>query len=166
MRPGRLGRYYATRFKRLRGNPRYVAGGVAVGVFAALTPTVPFNTLLVIILAFLTRTSLVAAFLTSVIVSNPLTLAPIYSISFALGLLVTPYDLHWNAVAPSLAAICSGGDFAASAHDLWQVGWQAILVLQVGGLLFALPFTALSYFAAWRFFTHLRRKRLEKHVLH
>jgi uncharacterized protein (DUF2062 family) len=43
------------RLRSLQGDPHYVAVGMAVGVFVAFTPTVPFHTLLTIALAFVLR---------------------------------------------------------------------------------------------------------------
>ena len=165
MKFDRLIRYYKLRFSRLKGDPRFVAGGIAIGVFVGLTPTVPFNTVLAIGLTLLTRTSLVAAFLASWAVGNPLTLLPIYYISYVLGDVVTPYDLHWADVKHSFHNILHGGDFQQSLADLSAVGWDALIVLQVGGLVFALPFSILAYYLSLKFFIRIRQKRQEKHIL-
>ena len=54
-------RQLITRFKKLHGNPHYVAMGMAAGVFVSLTPTFPFHTFIAIALAFVLRGSKRAA---------------------------------------------------------------------------------------------------------
>ena len=69
----RINKYYYLKFMRLRGDPKVLAGGVAIGVFVGLTPTIPLHTLLVIAFTIITRTSTIAGIISSVAVCNPLT---------------------------------------------------------------------------------------------
>jgi uncharacterized protein (DUF2062 family) len=71
--PGRTAKYYYLRFLRLRGKPGELARGVAIGIFVGITPTIPFHTILALILAMILRGSKIAALLATVLVSNPLT---------------------------------------------------------------------------------------------
>ena len=79
--PRRASRYYYLKFIRLRGNPGVLARGVAVGTFVGITPTIPFHTVLALFLAFILRGSKIAALLTSVLISNPLTFLLQYYLS-------------------------------------------------------------------------------------
>jgi hypothetical protein len=63
---------------------RSVAGGLAVGVFIALTPTVGVHFVLTVVIAFLLRVNIPAALLASLIL-NPLVLVPIYAGEHELG---------------------------------------------------------------------------------
>ena len=63
--------------KELHGDPHYVAMGMAIGIFVACTPTIPFHTVIAIFLAFLFRGSKVAAAI-GVWFSNPLTMPLLY----------------------------------------------------------------------------------------
>ncbi len=64
-----------------------MARGVAVGLFVALTPTVGFQTLLMLVFCVLLRGNFIAAFAVSWI-SNPLTLTPLYLGYYVVGELV------------------------------------------------------------------------------
>ncbi|MEJ2430554.1 MAG: DUF2062 domain-containing protein, partial [Deltaproteobacteria bacterium] len=58
-------RYYWQEFcrqlKELRGKPHEISLGMAIGVFIAVTPTIPFHTVLAVSLAALLRGSKLAA---------------------------------------------------------------------------------------------------------
>lgn len=83
-------RYWRQEFVRqlkvLRGKPHRISLGLAIGVFVAATPTIPFHTVLAVGLAVLLRGSKLAAAL-GVWVSNPLTIPFLYYGSYRLGLL-------------------------------------------------------------------------------
>ena len=51
------------RIRQMNGDPHYVALGMAIGVFVAVTPTIPFHTVLAIGLSILLRGSKAAAIL-------------------------------------------------------------------------------------------------------
>ncbi|MDR3089612.1 MAG: DUF2062 domain-containing protein [Desulfobulbaceae bacterium] len=159
----RFTRYYKLRFTRLKGDPRYIAGGIAIGVIFGLTPMSP--TPVAIALALVTKSSPVAAVLTSWALGNPLTTLPIYYISFLLGNWIIPNKLSWLDIQRSLDTIMHGDDWSQSLHVVMNMSWETMVVLFVGSLVFALPCAALAYVAAIKFFTRLRRKRADKHIL-
>lgn len=112
----------------LRLERGFVARGVAVGLFVGLTPTVGFQTVLMLGFCALLRGNFLAAFAVSWI-SNPLTLTPLYLAYYLLGEqifepLLGPLSLFTgsNAVA-LLEAVCFG----------------------LGSLLIALPAAAAGY---------------------
>jgi uncharacterized protein len=61
-----------------------IAGGVALGLFVAFTPTIPLQILLCVAGALLLRVNLPAAFVLSWVV-NPLTALPVFYLEHALG---------------------------------------------------------------------------------
>jgi hypothetical protein len=54
-------KHWMNRTKALNGEPRYAAMGMAVGIFVSATPTIPFQTLIAVALAFIMRGSKAAA---------------------------------------------------------------------------------------------------------
>ncbi|NPU82862.1 MAG: DUF2062 domain-containing protein [Syntrophaceae bacterium] len=132
------------RFVSLRGDPRRIAIGVAIGVFIGTTPTIPFHTTLVLAASALFRQHLSAAYLGSWFISNPLTIPVLYVTQYETGRILLGME-RCTLVLPdySLAAFAS-------------LGWQILLPLQVGGLLFAPAFAVPAYLvtrrllAAWR----------------
>ena len=77
-------RYHWLKFMRLQEDPKRIAGGLALGVFIGITPTIPFHTVIALSLAALLGVSPVTAFI-GIQVGNPLTVVPIYLTSYKVG---------------------------------------------------------------------------------
>lgn len=152
-------RYNLIRIKRLSGNPRALAGGIAIGVLIGLTPTIPLHTPLILTLALFTRTSVVAGIIVSWLVCNPLTFFPIYYISVVLGNHLTPYEINYQRIQLLLNHLTDGSGFQASLGVLSALGFESLIVLLVGGFVFSLPFSFLSYYLAVPFFTKRQEKK-------
>ncbi len=75
---------FIRQLRELRGKPHEISLGMAIGVFIAITPTIPFHTVLAVFLAALLRGSKLAAAL-GVWLSNPLTIPLFYYGSYQLG---------------------------------------------------------------------------------
>lgn len=165
MKPDRLRKYYVLRFKRLKGDPRALAGGFAIGVFIGLTPTMPFHTIVILLATFATRTSAIAGILSSWLVCNPLTYIPIYYFSLVIGNAATPYHLNWEKIRTVLDILLSSESFTHSLDTVTGLGLEAAAVMITGGCLLALPFTLASYYLSLKFFIAMRKKRIQKHLL-
>jgi uncharacterized protein len=142
----RVLRYHWLRFRRLQEDPRKIAGGMALGVFVGITPTIPFHTVAVLSLAALFRVSPVTAFI-GIQIGNPLTVPAIYLASYKVGqfLLYGGQPL----VFPETFS-----------YQAWiAVLWQGGVALQVGGLILALPPAFAAYFLTlWTVQRYHRRK--------
>jgi len=62
---------WRNRVKKFQGDPHFVAMGMAIGVFVAATPSMPFQTAIAVALAFILRSSKAAAAI-AVWLSNPI----------------------------------------------------------------------------------------------
>ncbi len=165
MKLWRIIKYYFLKFKRLQGSPHALAGGTAIGVFVGLTPTMPLHTILIIFLSLLTRTSTLAGIIISWIVCNPLTYLAIYYFSAVVGNHLTPYELNLMNVQIALEQAMAGDGIQNSLTILAQSGYEALVVMGVGGFCLALPFALVSYYLALIFFVQIQKKRIKKHVL-
>ncbi len=152
-------RYNLIRIQRLRGTPRAIAGGIAIGVLIGLSPTLPLHTPLIIALALLTRTSVLAGVIVSWLVCNPLTFFPIYYASVRIGNYLTPYHISFEKIQLLIDKLTHGGGFGESLDIIMALGTETIIVLLVGGFVFALPFSFLSYYLAVPFFRKRQKKR-------
>ncbi len=165
MNPKRTLRYYYLKFTRLQGNPQALASGTAIGIFLGLTPISPFRTVFILLVTFLTRTSTIAALAAAFLVCNPLTYVPQYYISLVLGNLLTPYDVNWERIKGVLNFLLSKPGFGESLDALAGLGYEAIIVILVGGVVMALPFTIAGYFLSLRLFISIRDKKNKQHIL-
>jgi uncharacterized protein len=140
------------RILRLKGQPEEVAGGVAIGVFVGMTPTVPLHTVLAVLIAYLFRKSKLAAAM-GVWVSNPLFLPFVYFLDYKLGRVITRTN------PPSFAV----SDF--SIHKMIELGWGISFPLIVGGFVLGLICAIPSYYITKRMvilYREKRRKRFDK----
>lgn len=160
----RFFRYYQLRFKRLRGHPDIIARGIGVGLFVGITPTIPFHTAFVLTLCFPLRASKIAAFFSSWIISNPVTIFIQYYMCWWVGSLFFPGLLSWEKVQGVLSVLAQGdgyNGFKDSMLAISVLGFDAITVMLTGGLLLALPIALTGYWYSHKFFTILRNKRVK-----
>ncbi|MEM8721790.1 MAG: DUF2062 domain-containing protein [Cyanobacteria bacterium P01_G01_bin.39] len=80
-------RFIYLKLLRLRGKPKFVAKGLAVGIFAGCFPFFGIQSLIGIFLATVCRGSKVAA-LAATWISNPLTYVPLYVFNYKIGKLL------------------------------------------------------------------------------
>ncbi len=159
MKFNRLSRYYYLRFTRLKGDPQSLAMGTAIGVLIGISPTIPLHTVLILAVTMVTRTSAIAAIISSWVVCNPLTYIPIYYFSMVVGNYVTPYELSWQKVKAVIETLTSNQGFSESMNAVIGLGVEALVVLILGGIVLALPFTIASYYFSLRLFINIRQKR-------
>lgn len=165
IKPRRAARYYYLKFIRLRGHPQVLARGVAIGTFIGITPTIPFHTILTILLAIILRGSKIAALLSTVIVSNPITIVPQYYLSWQIGNWLTTKKHSWEEVSHLIESLTDGVNYNETFTALGEIGLDSFIILLGGGIVLALPFTVVFYLFSIRFFQSIQKKRLEKKVL-
>ena len=139
-------KYHWLQLRRLQGDPKKLALGMALGVFIGITPTIPFHTILILSLAPLLGASVVAAYL-GIWVSNPVTWVPQYYLAYEVG-------RHLLFRGESLS-IPEHADLPAFLDLLWRGG----LALQVGGLIIALPPAIAAYFTTLWAVKRYRQRR-------
>lgn len=155
----RVLRYYKLRFLRLKGDPKHLARGAALGIFIGITPTIPLHTIAILIAAPLFRANLIAAFLTSVAFCNPLTYFPQYYLSWLIGNALTPYNLTWARIKGVLDIVLSGSGIQDKLIALSELGVDTVIVLCLGGTILAIPFTVAGYILTFKLFKKLQHKR-------
>jgi len=165
MKPHRTAKYYYLKFLRLQGDPHSLAMGVAIGLFVGITPTIPLHSALIIILAWPLRGNILAALVAATAVSNPVTWLPQYYFSWRLGNWLLPGHLSWDRIQSLLGLFASRASFKQSLVLLGQMGLEAAVVMLLGGILLAIPFTCAGYILTFKFFRAIRKKRMEKHIL-
>jgi uncharacterized protein (DUF2062 family) len=107
----------------------------------------------------------VTGIIISWIVCNPLTYLPIYYLAALIGNHLTPYELNLGNVQNALEQVMAEGGFQDSLTILLDLGYEALVVMGVGGLVLALPFAIISYYPALYFFLQIQKKRINKRVL-
>lgn len=139
------------KFKSIQGDPHYVAMGMAVGVFVAVTPTIPFHTTIALLMAFTFKASKPAAVI-GVWFSNPLTIPPIYYGSYKLGMLMLGRN---DGLDPSVLSL----------QELFKHGMDVTIAMIIGGAILGIGPAIASYFVTRHFFRKLRARRAAKKKL-
>ena len=110
----------------MRSSPRAIAGGLGLGTFIAFTPTVGVQLILAFVIATFFNMNRPAAMI-PVWITNPVTIAPIYTFNYWLGTKI------WD--GPPLSEV-SGlfiGIGRTMAHlEFWDIKEQLFAVLQMG----------------------------------
>jgi uncharacterized protein len=139
-------RYFYERLISLQGQPAQIAAGLAIGVFVGVTPTIPFHTVIIILVGLLFRQNITAAYLGSWIISNPLTIPLFYISQYELGrFLLGMEHCRFEFTDYSMSAIAA-------------MGWQILLPLLTGGILMAPFFAVPAYFITRRLVTSIRAR--------
>ena len=141
---------FIERAKKLQGDPHYIAVGMAIGVFVAITPTIPFHTAIALVLAFMLRGSKPAAVI-AVWVSNPVTIPIFYLGSYKVGNFILGNSIPFDPKYESLS-------------ELAKLGMDATIAMMVGGVILGIVPGIAAYFITRKTFTTLRARRAEKHL--
>jgi uncharacterized protein (DUF2062 family) len=136
------------RIRDLQGDPQYVATGMAIGVFVAVTPTIPFHTVIALALAFIFKGSKAAAVIGAWF-SNPLTIPVLYYGSYKLGTLLLrgpiPYDIQFESIS-----------------ELFDLGLNVTLAMLAGGALLGIIPAVAAYFITFRVVIILRERAQQR----
>ncbi len=141
-------RSFIKRAKTLRGDPHYVAMGMAIGVFVSITPTIPFHTVIAVALAFVLKGSKPAAII-GVWFSNPITIPFFYLGCYRVGMFILDKPILFN---PKLMTI----------QELLKMGWDVTVAMILGGVILGIIPGIAAYFITRNIFTKIRmRKKID-----
>ena len=127
------------RFIRIRGEPREVALGFALGIFVGMTPTIGVQTPIAIFLAALFKWGKLSAAI-GVWISNPLTAPIIYSVTYITGAKLLSLDPVFNMpLSPTWSTL----------KAMLQKAPQALGAMTVGGAIIGIPIAIISYYLSY-----------------
>jgi uncharacterized protein (DUF2062 family) len=132
---------WLNRVKNFSGDPHFVALGMAIGVFVAATPTMPFQTVVAVTLAYFLRSSKAAAAI-AVWLSNPITFPVFYLASYKVGTLFFGTAASSNVGSDPVPILKMGADITIAAFT--------------GGLIIGLCLATATYFITRKIYTKIR----------
>ena len=159
----RLERFFVYRVLHLDDTPHRIALGVAIGIFVAWTPTIPFQMVSTVALCWLFRANKLVG-VPFVWISNPFTLVPIYGPNLLLGQWILGRRMG-DFSAFDRALQCDGGfwDIARAWYDAIQ---PVFVELWLGSLIVATLLGIGTYFTLYRIINVSRRKLHAWHEKH
>lgn len=153
-------KYYYLRFLRLRGEPRELALGIAIGVFSGMMPIFPFQMAFAVALALLFGASKITAAL-GTWASNPLNLYFIYLYDFKLGAYLLGVEGGLDRLKAVMASI-SHGEMTAIWGKLFSSGLTLVSSLLVGGIIIGVVAATPTYFIFLKIFQKIREWRRKR----
>lgn len=137
--------------------PHRLALGVAIAMFVTFTPTIGFQSALVIFLAVLFRANKVVG-LPLVWISNPATFVPIYYPCYRIGLRITGgtrVSRQWwrELTRPP-------EDYLPAMQFYWSRLTDIIVPLTIGCVVVAIPVAIVSYFLTYQAIVRYRHRRI------
>lgn len=154
-------KYYYLRFLRLRGEPRELALGVAIGVFSGMMPILPFQMALAVALAILFKASKITAAL-GTWASNPLNWYFIYLYDFKLGAYLLGIEGGLDRLKSVMAAINRGDEMAVIWGKLFSSGITLVSSLIIGGIIIGIVAATPAYFIFLKIFQKIREWRQKR----
>lgn len=143
------------RFVRIRGNPREIGRGFALGLFVGMSPFLGLHMAIAVFLAALLKWNKIAA-ATGVWISNPLTAPFLYSATFFTG--TRFLGLKKGAMPPLPMNL---REFVALFGQAPEFFW----ILTVGGVILGLPLAAAGYYLAHSAIVKYREDLRQKLIL-
>ncbi len=145
MRKNGNNRYYRAlrkgyaRFLKIRGKPKEIALGLALGLFVAMSPTMGFQMIIAIFFATLLKWNKITAAI-AVWLTNPVTAPFIYSLTYFIGakllgtstLKALPKELSFSTISVLL-----------------QKAPEIILSMTIGGIIIGLPLSIIGYYFSY-----------------
>ncbi|HBG20222.1 MAG TPA: hypothetical protein DDY32_13365 [Desulfobulbaceae bacterium] len=154
---------------KLRSSPRAIAGGLGVGMFIAFTPTVGLQVILALIAATICNVNRPAA-IVPVWITNPVTVAPVYTFNYWLGTFFYP--------GPPLAEVSkvfTDIGRALATLDVWdlkepvvamlQMGKEILIPLTIGSIAIGIVLGILTYIFSLKLLSFFFRRRAQRQLL-
>jgi len=138
-------KYWYLRLMRQNSSPKNLAAAMALGMFIGAMPIIPFQSVVVIALAFVFRVNKLAAWLATCY-SNAATMVPFYYFLYEIGSKVTPYDVAFD-------------PHNLEMEQMISAGWDVFIVMFAGGFAFGVPATIITYFLSLFLIRRYRQRR-------
>lgn len=135
-----------------------------MGIFLGVLPLMPIQTIILIPLTLLLKANTFAALITAVAISNPLTFLIQYFYCWKIGNAILPGRISWEQINDLLTEITEGS-LTEGISILFNLGFNTVSVLMVGGLIVAIPLAIIGYFISLYFFIAIRKKRVARRKL-
>lgn len=153
----RLKRFLVYRVMHVDDTPRRIAMGLAIGIFVTWTPTIGFQMVLVVALAWLFGANKFVG-VPFVWISNPLTALPLYGLNFLVGAWLLPGQYSWADFRTAvIKAVAYRGSVLGRIGAWWRATVDFFLPLWLGSILVGVVLAAITYVLVYRAVVIYRR---------
>ena len=137
-----------SRFLKIRGEPRQIAKGLALGIMVGMTPFMGLHTVIAVFLAAIWKWNKISA-AAGVFITNPITAPFIYPVTYLVGkAFIGASSIPVLHMPLSLAAVT----------NLIKNSPLILIDLLAGGIVIGLPLSIVSYWIALKTVENYRRR--------
>lgn len=140
------------RFIRIRGNPREIALGFALGIFVGMSPTMGVQIIIAVFIAALLKWNKISATI-AVFITNPFTAPFIYGTTYLVGAKILGVKKPF--IFPKQFDI-------DAARNILEGTPRIFGALTVGGIVIGLPLAIAAYYVSYAAIVQARKKLHKK----
>ncbi len=141
---------YVRRVLTLKSKPSKIALSIALGVFIGLLIPIGLQTFVVVPIGLLLGCNVILA-TAATLVSNPVTMFPIYYAAFKVGEIVTQIEISWNAIYNIINK--------PNIDNILALGTEGVIVFFSGGFVMGAITAALAYFLSLKAILAYRKRK-------
>ena len=157
----RFTKYYFLKFIRIKGDPHELALGMAIGIFSAMLPILPFHIALAVALALVFRVSKITAAI-GVLVCNPFTWYILYYFNYRIGAFILGLSEDNRGFSSIMESIQGSAGTLETILRITHASWTIIAAFVIGGLIMGVVAAVPSYFIFLKIFNLIRDWRQRK----
>lgn len=157
----RFTKYYFLKFIRIKGDPHELALGMAIGIFSAMLPILPFHIALAVALALVFRVSKITAAI-GVLVCNPFTWYILYYSNYRIGAFILGLSEDNRGFSSIMESIQGSAGTLETILRITHASWTIIAAFVIGGLIMGVVAAVPSYFIFLKIFNLIRDWRQRK----
>ncbi|HPN36780.1 MAG TPA: DUF2062 domain-containing protein [Melioribacteraceae bacterium] len=145
-------KYYYHKLLNLKSTPAEIAFSIALGVFIGLLFPIGLQTLIAVPISIFLGSNVLLT-VTATLVSNPITILPIYYAAINIGKFITRIEIDWN----SISVVLSSPSFS----KIINLSQNGLIVLFTGTSILALFCSIIMYFVIYKIIcAHRKKKKL------
>jgi uncharacterized protein (DUF2062 family) len=146
------------KFIRIKGEPHDLALGMALGIFCAMLPILPFHIAFAIALALIFRVSKITAAI-GVFVSNPFTWSILYYFNYRIGAFILNLSENNRGFSSIMESVQENAETMETIIRIAHASRTIIAAFVIGGLIMGVIAAVPSYFIFLKIFTIVRNWR-------
>ena len=145
-------KYYFEKILHLKYTPSKIALSIAIGIFLGLVLPMGFQTFVAVPIALMLGCNMLLT-VAATLISNPITILPIYYVAIKIGQFITNISLSWDTISQTISH--------PSLEKILLLSKDGLIVLFTGTFVLATIISLIVYFITLKVIvTHRKRHNL------